>query len=343
MFQIELLPAREGDCLLLTYGTPGDEHRVLIDGGRAATYPTLKQRVSGELDLLVVTHIDRDHIEGVLAMLEDHSRPMNFRDVWFNGYDHLHGAELETFGAVQGERLTSAMLKQHLPWNRAFQGKPVESPGVVKELEGGLKLTLLSPTRAKLEALIPRWEKECAKAGLIPGVEARKEELPEGLEGFGAIDIEELSKEPFELDEAAPNGTSIALLAEFEGKRALLAADAHPDLLASSLKTLSPEQPIKFDAVKVSHHGSSHNTSRELLDQLACPLYLISTSGAYFHHPTPIAMSRLIRFGGDDKEIAFNYRSEETGIWDNTRWKNKFGYRTRYPAATDDGTLVISL
>jgi beta-lactamase superfamily II metal-dependent hydrolase len=354
MFQIEMLPAREGDCLWLTYGQAETLHRILIDGGRAGTYTALQRRLEKipenerEFELLVVTHVDRDHIEGVLAMLEDEARPARFNEIWFNGYDHLLNKEIETFGAIQGERLTSAILKSRIPWNKSFQGKAIETadrrPTTV-ELEGGLKLTVLSPNRKKLEALIPRWEDECRKEGLIPGIKARKRELLVGMESFGSINIDDLAHEPFHADHSEPNGTSIALLAEYEGKRVLLAGDAHQDLLETSVRSLAERGGghLRLDGMKVSHHGSSHNTSRTGLDLVACQLYLVSTSGSIYHHPDQSAMARLIRFGGSEKEIIFNYRSEETTIWDNPRWKAKHGYQTRYPDSVENGTAVVAL
>jgi len=352
MFQIEMLPAREGDCLLLTYGKAG-EHRILVDGGRAATYSDLKARLSTlpetdrEFELLIVTHVDRDHIEGVLAMLEDPARPAQFRDLWFNGYDHLLNVNLETFGAVQGEKLTSRILELRLPWNKRFEGKSVEIRGELRaiELEGGLKLTVLSPNRQKLETLIPRWVRECGKEGLIPGVEPAGRDAPDDLEMFGPIKIDELAEEPFAADTSEPNGTSIALLVEYEGKRVLLAGDAHADLLESSLGTLAKAEGgrLRLDAVKVSHHGSARNTSRQVLDLISCRTYLLSTNGSIYGHPDRTTMARLINFGGSEKEFVFNYMSDETAIWDNPRWKAKHRYQTRYPSATANGTAVISL
>lgn len=53
-------------------------HYILIDGGYVDTYenyllPTLKEIAArgGELDVVVVTHIDGDHISGIIRMMED--------------------------------------------------------------------------------------------------------------------------------------------------------------------------------------------------------------------------------------------------------------------------------
>jgi hypothetical protein len=74
---------------------------------------------------------------------------------------------------------------------------------------------------------------------------------------------------------------------------------------------------LQIDAMKVSHHGSSRNISREVLDLVSCPPYLLSTNGSIHHHPDTTAMARLIKFGEPEKEFVFNYRSDETAIWDN--------------------------
>ena len=95
MFEIEMLPAREGDCLWIRYGTAKKQYQILIDGGRAATAKELKARFAAlpaaqkTFELLIITHIDRDHIEGVLGLLEDPHLSLRFKDVWFNGFDHI--------------------------------------------------------------------------------------------------------------------------------------------------------------------------------------------------------------------------------------------------------------
>ena len=129
MIELTLLPGKDGDCLLLSYGDGAARRRVLVDGGRAATYqelaPVLAALDPPGLDLLVVTHVDQDHVLGVLALFADPAR-VPVREVWFNGFDHLKGVALETFGARDGELLTTALMDQKVPWNRTFEGAPVE-------------------------------------------------------------------------------------------------------------------------------------------------------------------------------------------------------------------------
>lgn len=351
MFEIEMLPAREGDCLWIRYGDAKKTRQILIDGGRAATGKEFKLRLAAlpekqrDFELFIITHVDRDHIEGALGLLEDPHTASHFKDVWFNGYDHLRDVKLETFGAVQGERLSAALLKG-LPWNRRLKGKAVclAKTGLRSfNLPGGMKLTLLSPDRDKLTRLIPDWDKECRTAGIIPGAGGKASEK-KGVESFGAVDIEQLATTSFSADPGAPNGTSIAVLAEYDGKRALLSGDAHVDRLIASIKTFkATAKRLKLDAFKVAHHGSEHNLSRELVELIDCPRYLISTNGSYFKHPTAAAVARVIKFGGKKRTLFFNYKTQFTQVWDAQSWKQKYGYDVVFPDTQNNGSLTVSL
>ena len=105
MFRIEMFPACEGDCLIVTYGQPGTPKRILIDGGRVATYADLRAHLVGlpqdqrRFELLIITHVDRDHIEGMLKLFADPNLPVTFGEVWFNAYHHLNDGDFEVFSA----------------------------------------------------------------------------------------------------------------------------------------------------------------------------------------------------------------------------------------------------
>lgn len=352
MFEIEMLPAREGDALWLRYGDADAPWQILIDCGRAATYAEVKARFAGlpadqrTFELFVITHVDRDHIEGALKLLEDDDLDLTFKEIWFNGYDHLKGVELETFGALQGERLTTALLRRKAHWNTSFNGGAVkiEADGTlpVIPLEGGLTLTVLSPDAEKLAKLEPQWVAECEVAGIQPGIDARVTEA-EGLESFGPLNVDALVGRPLKPDDTLPNGSSIALLAEYDGIRVLLGADAHLDRLTTSLEALLPDGGrLALDAFKLPHHGSSGNVSEALLDLVECSRYLVSTNGSYFKHPSKEAIARLLKFGGPGKTLYFNYDSDFTGVWNDTDLQAQFDYLTEFPPDSA-GTLVVTL
>ena len=347
-----MLLAGHGDCLWIEYGDPNSPRRVLIDGGATGTYKrALRERLRNlpqdarRFELLVVTHIDADHIAGILDLLEDKETGFQAKDFWFNGYRHLPDEKPETLGPVQGERLTDFLVKPGVTWNGEFKKTAVvvptdgELPRV--ELEGGLILTLLSPTPGKLADLKPEWEKEVRKAGLDPN-QPRPGEVasPEGFELLGPPDVEALAAEAFSEDNAKPNGSSIALLAEFEGRRLLLTGDAHPGIMTAAIKRLAAGGRLAVDACKLPHHGSKANVSRQFLQALDCRKWLFSTNGAYFRHPDRQTVARVIKWGGTQPELSFNYRTKYNDIWDGKPLREQYGYKVSYPASDAEGTVL---
>lgn len=357
MFRITFLPARFGDSIWIELGSSRAPRRILIDGGTRGTRSEIRQRLASHvssdaphLDLLVVTHVDRDHIEGVLGLLEESDDSLRIGDVWFNGWGHLpQNTEDERFGPVQGERLSQRILDLDLPWNHAFGGQPVvvdDDGPLPKRSIGGLDLTLLSPTRKALEELRPVWEREVRKANLDPGFGLEpNDEVTDGDERFGAQDlpdIEALAVSQFEEDESKANASSIAFLAELEGRRVLFAADAPAGALEASLERLSPGTPLPIDLFKISHHGSRTTTSRSLIDKVRCPRFVFSTNGSNYGHPHLEAVARVVDAGGDHPELLFNYRSAHNEIWDLDLLQARHGYTTCYPSSGAEG-LTISL
>lgn len=342
MLRLEMLPARHGDALWLEYGESTNPRRLLIDGGPRSRLTTrrLAERLRrrADLELLVVTHIDADHISGILALLEDESVPISPRDVWFNGWHHL---PTDVLGAQQGEALGGAIRGRRLPWNEDFDEGPAMVPddGRLPELElaDGLTLTLLSPTRRQLADLRPVWKREVEKAGLVPGVAAEKAAAQPDLLGDKPIDPRRLAQESFVEDRSEANGASLAMLAEFAGKKILLTGDAHGGVLAEGLRRLVRQRGVDtlvIDAFKLPHHGSKYNLSPEVLGLVECEHYLISTNGDIFRHPDPVAMSRIV-VGRDEVALHFNYRSDTTERWASSHLQRRFRYRTIFPAEAE--------
>ena len=351
MFRVTMLPAGHGDCLWIEYGPTAAPHHVLIDAGTTGTYPRLKKAIKARFgnepahfELFVITHIDADHIGGAVKLLADPA--VTYGDIWFNGWDHLHGRNpLLTLGAKQAEAVSQTIADRGLPWNKAFRGwaAVIKRWPVRKKLPGGLVLTLLSPYPAQFPPLIDDWEDALRAAGLSKKAKpARASSTADSL-ALGddeTLDVDALAAEEFESDGAAANGSSIAFLAEYEGKRALFTGDAHAPVLLASLQKLQPKSRIKLDLVKLAHHGSAANTSNELLDRLTCARYFISSNGAYFQHPERRAIARLITRRGR-KKLFFNYRSAFNSIWGDAGLQSKYGYEASYPI--DETTNGVTL
>ena len=353
--RIELLPAGYGDAILVAYGdgaTP--QHHLLIDAGQATTSKAVLARLAalraagGVIDLFVVTHIDNDHIGGALKLLADPAAAAMIQSIWFNGYVHLDKAA-GMLGPIQGEKLTKQIVELGLDWNPGWPG-PIDSrvggPVVVKaptskDLPGGATALVLSPTPEKLVRLRAEWDDVVTKAGLRPDHDAEEEPelLAPGLLG-GSLD--DLADAPTSPDTAAANGSSIAFVFEYGGKRVLFGADAHPNVLTAGFAELT-EKPYRLDACKLPHHGSKGNVTAGLIEALDCPLWLVSSNGVRFRHPDDPALARVILKGarGDRQPtLGWNYRSASLHGVHRRIPAGSSRYQLRDP--TGDG-LVVSL
>lgn len=361
MFRVTMLPARHGDSLWVEYGRR-KVRRVLIDGGPEAAYPAIHDRVLAlpagrrRLELVVVTHVDADHVGGVLRLLQDRELGLEIGDVWFNGWRHLRRAPVKAdlLGPVQGEMLSAAIRGGRRRWNRAFGGKAVVStpkgPPPVVELKGGLRVVVLSPTAAGLTRFLPEWEKKVREAGLEPGsaadarAELARRRPKDLLAGAQKPNVVALANREFTEDKSLPNGSSIAFLLEYDGVRVVCAGDAHPGVLLDGLQRYWKHQGGKGEvaALKVSHHGSGGSTSPELLKSLQAKKYLISTDGKYYCHPDPEGVARIVRLGRADKgvELYFNYASEFTKPWADPKLCAAHKYQAVYPASGESGLTV---
>lgn len=335
MLRVEMLPAGNGDCLWIEYGTAHDVRRLLIDAGRRADYPCLRARIlalpPGQrvFELLVITHIDNDHIEGSLPLLQDTTLGCEFKEVWYNGRRHLDApkspAPSDTLGPKEGEFLGVLLDDLALPWNAAFgEGAVVTPEGgelPTVTLDGGLELTVLSPTSERLTALKRDWDNVLADANFPSGNAAaiRAELQRRRYLGTPADALGRVEEGPPGRDNSAANGSSIALLAHYGGKRALLTGDAFASVLQASLTRLgaTPQQPYKVDLWKLAHHGSWANFTPDLLALVSAPKYLVSTNGAVHLHPHARTLNFLIEHqsGRRKPELVFNYRCATTEAW----------------------------
>ena len=134
--RIEMGKALHGDCLFVEWGGANGKHRMLIDGGPIGAYEALATRIAALpaaeriFELMVLSHVDTDHIEGMVRLFAEPAQqwPFQVKDVWFNGWRHME--EEDTLGGRQGE-FFSALLQHRLPpgaWNHAFKGAVVVPP-----------------------------------------------------------------------------------------------------------------------------------------------------------------------------------------------------------------------
>jgi hypothetical protein len=287
MFSLDVRRARKGDCLLLHFGAKGDPGLVLIDGGPKGVYtPHLKPRLEGlrqarglardealPVDLVMVSHVDDDHIQGLLDLTKEMvearnaHRPLSLRvlSFWHNSFDAIIGntpAELLAgmsgkFGAasLEGGLPADATLAEDENWpaGRPEEEVIVDSLKVLASIAQGHRLRddarrLEFPSNPEFDGSLimatERGQSIDVGQGLTftvvgpmkPELEALHAQHEAWLKSLG-----DQGKSPADalaayVDRSVPNLSSIVVLAEAEGKRMLLTGDARGDKVLKGLQ-----------------------------------------------------------------------------------------------------------
>ncbi|MEK6371277.1 MAG: hypothetical protein AABO58_01145 [Acidobacteriota bacterium] len=309
MLVLEALRAKFGDSLLLHYGDANDPKLIVIDGGPPGVWnDTLRPRLEAlraerglapeqplEIELVMVSHIDADHITGLIEMmrkqkdLRDGKKPLPYRvkRFWHNSFDDIigpaSGASLggsasltasagevlaasnsaEGASVGQGRDLRKLIDAFSLDGNKPFGGMATLDAKNNPATLAGMKLTVVGPAQDKLDALQKEWDKEL-KAILA------KEKAKTDAAAF--------------IDNSVPNLASIIVFVEFDGKRILLTGDGRGDHTLEGLEKrgfMTPGGKIDVDILKVPHHGSVRDVAAEYFERIRTPRYVISADGKF--------------------------------------------------------------
>jgi hypothetical protein len=356
---IEVLAGGRGDCLWIECARNGSRPwRLLFDGGMPNAWPALRQRIEAmpagdrTIDLAVVSHIDADHIGGMLPLFSDQSLGLVFGDIWFNGLEHLpvpsrSGAGGASRSVAQGASLSRKLggtgAGPKLPWNETFNRGPVttgEHTGLVPITETDWPtITLLSPTEKKLASMQRLWTREIAR--VRRGEPAEPAVPPEPLVSLD--DFDELAETKTNNDSSVPNGSSVAFLLEHRGASCLLTGDAHVNVLGAALTRLAAERgktAIDVDVYKISHHGSKGNVTPKLLALSPAENYILSTNGDRFDHPDDVGVARIVQSAPPGAKLWFNYRTDKNVRWADADLQATHGFSAGYP---DDGAEGVGI
>ncbi|MGP5564990.1 ComEC/Rec2 family competence protein [Vreelandella alkaliphila] len=318
---VRLLRANHGDCILVTHEGPNGAFNLLVDGGNSATFrhgprgrfkgalcSTLDElKAKGQhIDLVILTHIDDDHIGGLLSAFKSpgYLREM-VRSVWFNSSRTI----TNYFDAPEIPQ-NDIYLSDDSPDTSIRQGKALEAlldesgcdraslimAGQTIE-EGPFTFTILSPDEKKLRQLLCIWPEDQSSPDTA------------GASRDYALSFEEIwETDTFEADTSIANGSSIAFILKSDDKVLLFLGDAHDETVVENLRSIgySSEAKLTVDLVKVSHHGSQYNTSPEFLNLVDSGRYLISTDGSKHGLPNKRTIARILA-SNENGKICFNY------------------------------------
>ncbi len=338
VFALDVLAAKHGDALILRWGSKKKQRAILIDGGPPGTFkesvrPSLEalRGVLGAsdgdpipLELVMISHLDSDHIKGVLDMFEDEAESRDdggsnyeIKELWHNTFDDL--LTTETAALIQKalpkveDNSLSAMAasipearkvrdlarKLKLDVNSpAKNGLLVAKKGKATKVDfDGLKLSILGPQQPRVETLHKKWDaylRDLKKKGKLKPAEV----------------AEFIDNSPYNL-------SSLIVLAELSGRKILLTGDARGDDILEGLANaglLDKKGKFEVDVFKLPHHGSDRNVSTKMFEQIPATHYVISADGNYDNPDMPTLDMIAEARGKEPYTVHMTYRTGLGGL-----------------------------
>lgn len=338
--KIQTFPVGSGDCITLLLKNGDKEMHIMVDCGRykPEVNDYVKNEFHGHIDYLIVTHIDNDHIKGLIEMLS--SKPdLTINHIFYNCYQRTSD-DLQEWDERMVENMKNVyhhlpvvidMLEQKInaetskslaelilgneKWKKVWRREYITDESSMVDLGDDMgKFIFLSPTKKALDDL----DKEYRTLFWKTLYKQKKEDYKKEETIYESLmrimeqeDNEGFDEEPVSskvLDENAlkfyadekmkglspANEASIAFIWEHEGHRILFMGDANPDQVVKKIGDVYKDtpKPVLFDAIKISHHGSAHSTSKELVSIADSERYFV-TGGANAR-PSYQALSRII-------------------------------------------------
>ena len=361
MLNLKMYPAKNGDAFLVR----ASGSHILIDAGYATTFhehilKDLRQVANAGhvLDLLICTHIDKDHIGGLLEFLSSNGPQgarsiVEVKEVWHNSLRSLPsvpggpdsssdrqlleaiqrrgfllpaslGPAANPISAKQGSSLAKLLQQQGYLWNSGDGTICMTSKRPTHVLATGVQVQLIGPPVVRLQELRSWWLAQMRKISYRGGAAvdalledayemlcaSTREPMPAAVKTISTGGAKRLA-DLYVPDISPTNGSSIATIIEAGGKRLLFLGDSWAKDIAAELKREhKSDAPQMFDVIKVSHHGSIHNTSVDLLSLIDAPVFLVSSDGSAHNHPDFEVLAEIVdRPATFERLIYFNYET----------------------------------
>ena len=378
MIKIKLIPAEYGDAILISITDSQDIH-ILIDGGTKETYEEfIKQEMSEikrngqKLNLLICTHMDYDHIGGLVQLLKN-TRSQEIGSVWYNGFlqivDNRYYTQKDNeftsrdnkilddiiskgtmyegqqdIGINDGMALGTLLEEKQFFVNSIVCGKAISTEFLTqtKPLGENIEITLLGPSKDRLQQLEDSWKKKMISNNYtfrvsdeIKLMEAFEYQL-EAIKLFYAEErtnvsrLDELEKyigDLNEIDSSITNGSSISFILHHKKEKFLFLGDAIiDDILLKNIESVVGHT-YRFTSIKLPHHGSRYNITREFIERYKADEYYCMTDSKRYNHPDLAVLATIICSDPVFKTIIFNYPIDKALFLEHHQeWKDKYNY-----------------
>lgn len=310
-YEVDFMPVdageHSGDAIAMRFGNlsgPRNEQAVIIiDGGYKDSGELLVKHINdhyntNEVDLVVLTHPDRDHASGLLIVLDQMKvGALLMHKPWDHAEDIKH---LFTDGRLSTTGLESRIEKslrsaKELEALAIKKGVPIEEPfqGMAKSI-----MHVLGPSQSFYEDMLagfrplPNPNKE---VGLLASLKTATKEAINWIQDY--VDIDILNNDD---DTTSPeNNTSTIILFDTGKHKLLFTGDAGKTALLEVIEyTDSIGIPLdNLHFLDVPHHGSKRNLSSKILKRIRADTAFVSASKDSPKHPAKKITNALKKHG----------------------------------------------
>lgn len=193
---LEIIKASEGDCFFLSFIFENHNFNMLIDSGPSKcwneelrTFLDDLNSIGKRINVLLITHIDSDHIGGALKLFTEEQYCKMVDEVWYNGLPqitntvasstsvieerafshlqsmHYYNAEEPTgpISVKQAQSLSNLLRTKHIPVNIPANGSAITSLTNSVQLTDDFQIDFLLPKPSRLEELKTKFKVELYK------------------------------------------------------------------------------------------------------------------------------------------------------------------------------------
>lgn len=279
--ELDFLPVGEesksGDAIALRYGTMDDWSVMVVDGGDLASGAKLIEHIdyyygeSAAIAQVVCTHCDQDHVSGLRPVLET-GRVQN---LWVHQpWKHAHELNPYFKGNWTDENLANHLKRECFSLVGELCDLAESVGTVLNEPLAGDSIgpfTVLAPSGPRLAELIPAMEQTPTQIVESTVAKVFRQAKQAIYSVFESWHLETL-QDPGPNGTSIPNETSVVLYSSIGGG-VLLTGDAGIGALQESVQTAAAlnlwlQRPV---FAQIPHHGSRHNVSPGVLDQVLGP------------------------------------------------------------------------
>lgn len=349
MFVFEAVKAKHGDALLLH----ADKSLIMVDGGPSKVYDNfLKKRLKSlrtggnplKINMLMISHIDDDHIKGVLDFTEElldakqeRRQPLaKIGHLWHNSFSDNILQTTQTASSTSEANADGAMALAGLAEGDNDFGDVIQESTqfVLSSVRQGRSLRRnagqlrLKSNHGFENGLVLRDDNQMTKKRVGKfslGVIGPSNNELKKLRNKWKSDLKKILKPDTprvsalelaaNLDNSIANLSSLVVEVTAANKTALITGDARSDHILKAMAEIgwkdAANQKWPVDLLKLPHHGSDRNVTKTFFEKVPAKHYVVSGDGKH-GNPEPDTFDMILTARGNDQfKIHMTYSPDE--------------------------------